>query len=72
MKALLEAYMGYYEDEWNYGHHEYSTDSQKDMEKWCREKILNATPLERLGIYLEWNGILGYTNTIYSISQGEL
>lgn len=64
--------MGYYEDDWTYEHGEYSTNPKKDLMNWCQEKIQKDTIEERLNVFLEWNGIIGYTGMIYSISQGEL
>lgn len=65
---LIEAYKGYYEDEleqvvpW--------TDAA--VNSWVIDKIRSHTPKERLEVYLEWNGILGYSSRIWEITQGEL
>jgi hypothetical protein len=34
--------------------------------------ILDASPKERLSVYLRWNGIFGYTETIFAIATGEI
>lgn len=66
---LIEAYKGYYEDEWRPTQ---DPQNQEDYDTWVRARIATDTPKERLGVYLEWNGIFGYTNRIWKISQGEL
>jgi hypothetical protein len=38
----------------------------------CNVLALGATDKARLETYLEWNGILGYSDTIWAISQGEV
>jgi hypothetical protein len=40
--------------------------------EWALEKIRKDTPKQRLDTYLQWNGILGWTNRIWELSQGEL
>lgn len=35
-------------------------------------RIINDSPGQRLAVYLEWHGIIGYTETIYSIAIGRL
>lgn len=65
---LIEAYKGYYEDEWALL---ISQEESFVLER-IRETILHDTPKKRLEVYLEWNGILGYTNRIYELATGEL
>lgn len=74
---LIEAYKGYYEKEsilpWTNAEAGYVLmGPDAAIDKWVREKIESDSPKERLAIYLEWNGILGYTNRIWELSQGEL
>lgn len=71
---LIEAYKGYYEDEWMYEFGEYETEGTESpaYTKWSKEKILNHSPKERLEIYCEWNGILGYHSRLFEIATGEL
>lgn len=64
---LIEAYKGYYEDEVLGG-----TEPNEAYEEWANLKILSHTPQERLAIYCEWNGILGYDRTLYDIATGKL
>lgn len=65
-RSLIEAYEGYYEDEM-------ARDLTSPMEEpehvreWVLTRIYNHNPRERLAIYLEWNGILGWTNQIIHI-----
>lgn len=60
---LIEAYKGVHEDE--------LMGSVVDTET-AIEMIKSDSPKKRLEIYLQWNGILGYTNRIWEISQGEI
>lgn len=63
---LIEAYMGYYENEWH-------ADTPEDVRReGVIKTIIDSTPKQRLEVYLEWNGILGYTNRIYELATGEL
>ena len=73
---LREAYFGTYEDlfedDWNrklpdVG--ELSLDDYINMR--VGERVREHTAKERLDVYLTWNGILGWTHRIWSISQGE-
>lgn len=78
---LIEAYKGYYEQEidQDFPYHlaprsrleggQYSEQFQKE---WAIKKIRSHSPKERLEVYLEWNGILGYTSRIYELATGEL
>lgn len=65
---LIEAYKGYYEDEIRQS----SYPTLGDYLQAIATKIQQHSPKERLEIYLEWNGILGYTSRIWEITQGEL
>lgn len=58
---LIEAYKGIFEDRM-----EYPDDNAVHMH------ILNSTPLERLEVYCEWNGIIGYASSLYDIATGKL
>lgn len=76
--GLLEAYLGYNEDEWEREYEGFKTHAADNemvpYKEWSykrAEKVIRAhTPKQRLAIYLEWNGILGYTETIWDISSG--
>lgn len=68
---LIEAYKGYYEDEWMYEQGEYQVDPTIPDE-WVIEKIMCHTPKQRLEVYLEWNGLIGYYSRIYELATGEL
>ncbi len=73
---LLEAYRGVYEE-----------DFERDWENKLPDvgtlsldgyvtmriafRITEHTAKERLDVYLQWNGIIGYTGRIWEISQGE-
>lgn len=76
---LVEAYVGYHEDEWLEELHDEvagANVSDKEWETWSRnratQEILDHTPQRRLEIYLEWNGILGYSGRIYELATGLL
>lgn len=75
---LIEAYSGIYEDEMTEDmmeEFEGRTPSAQEAEEWTRSdairRIINHTPKERLERYLEWNGIIGYSNRVYDISIGK-
>jgi len=61
---LIEAYKGYYENNFEHG-----IGGVPDL-TWVREKIANDLPKEHLRVYLEWNGILGWTEQIYNVANG--
>ena len=61
---LIKAYEGYYDDSLK---KELEYEGYKDVE----EMIRAHSPKKRLEVYLEWNGILGWTGRIWDISQGE-
>lgn len=74
---LLKAYVGYHEDEWTKDLHEAVGGVNVDDEavkSWMETKaiqtIINHTPKQRLEIYLEWNGIIGYSSRIYEVAIG--
>lgn len=84
MNALIEAYKGYYEDELRALHAEIfaAEEVTQDFDQWAEREvlfgspngpcsILGDTPKERLEIYLQWQGIIGFTETIWAIAQGE-
>lgn len=37
----------------------------------CKAMINEATRRERLEVYLEWNGIIGYTQAIFEIATSD-
>lgn len=80
---LVEAYKGKYEDDWYIKslYEEFVKKEGQDgqlavidyeswLGDWIRNKIEKDDPKTRLSIYLEWNGILGWTNRIWEITQG--
>jgi hypothetical protein len=80
MQSLIEAYKGYYDGEMEAleAYEAYLTTCEGEAESydgwfatWIADKIASDGPKDRLAIYLEWHGILGYTETIWAISQGE-
>lgn len=81
--SLREAFFGWHEAELRQAHeaafHGIYADFPSDhatFEEFVYNEvatlIICATPEERLRVYLEWNGILGFTQTIYSIAIGRL
>lgn len=76
---LIEAYVGYHEDEWmeelrsEIGDKPITDDEVKLwMKNKATQKILNHTPKRRLEVYLEWNGIIGYVGRIFELATGRL
>ena len=73
---LIEAYKGFYEDELNiFGAakaKETGLSAETHIDLKVQLMIKSHTPKERLDTYLQWNGILGWTNRIWELSQGEL
>ena len=83
---LIEAYKGYYEDdrEATSAYIEYVKDATNKnfmaevkslnewLTEWVQQKILTDQPAERLERYCEWNGILGYSTTLFDIATGKL
>ena len=72
---LYEAYEGIFEDE-------LKSDFLKQLDredaltqpafytKWIGEKHDGHTARQRLEVYLHWNGIFGFTGSIYEIATG--
>lgn len=56
---LIEAYLGYYEDE---------IANVTDKTEWAQRKILADSPKQRLETYCTWNGIIGYAGRMYEIA----
>jgi len=82
--GLLEAYKGYFEDDWeikdDYQRYvarerEKGESTVKAFDSWleeeCERLIREHSPAVRLEIYCEWNGILGYHRTLFAIANGE-
>lgn len=83
--SLREAFIGMRAEDWQedmereladlMSHTESPAKKAKLVEAWRRnraiEEIVAATPLERLEVYLEWNGILGYSEMIYYVATVE-
>jgi hypothetical protein len=75
--ALVEAYKGYYEgerivqqDDGSFKDRRDFTD--KEWEIWIKWRIVSDLPKTRLTLYLNWNGILGYEDSIFDIATGKL
>lgn len=66
---LIEAYRGRYEDA--HKPQEAGRFVGEPTTEEAIQMIRKDTPKERLATYLQWNGIIGYTNRIWEISQGE-
>lgn len=84
MPQLLDAYLGLFAsgymiqyNEWVQARHDiYDHVALDSFEVWVaprlRERIELDDPKIRLHNYLRWNGINGYTSTLYAIATGEL
>lgn len=86
--GLVEAYKNYYEVELQQEYERVSDEKADDLtiseqelqnldfdrfvERRVREIICEHTPKQRLEVYLEWNGILGYTESIFAFARGEI
>lgn len=79
--GLVEAFRGVNEDDWKRYHSAVRTQRDRDYEMtevglWVEEMTivyaLGAAPKVKLETYLQWNGILGYTETIWEIAMGEV
>jgi hypothetical protein len=64
-KPLMDAYAGVYEDE-------LKPFNDRTRPAAIEALILADDAKKRLEVYLEWNGIIGYTNTIYMIATGAI
>lgn len=69
--GLMNAYKGKYEDEiiaeWNGA---LDDDGGRAFEHdWVIQKIGSHSNLERLEVYCEWNGIIGYASTLYHMAH---
>lgn len=74
--GLIEAYNGFYEDERvvqqdDGSFKEVASFTKEEWAVWIQWKIISDSPKARLERYLEWNGIQGYTNTIYDLAMGK-
>lgn len=69
---LIEAYKGFYEDELISKERIPTDQENAAFEVKMIERIRSNSPKERLDTYLQWNGIIGWTNRIWELSQGEL
>jgi len=79
---LVEAYKGVFEDDWQAkeAYKEYVKQAGglavPNFEYWLGDYVVGliqeSTPKRRLEVYLEWNGIIGYTGRIFEIATGEL
>lgn len=77
---LLQAYIGVLEDDRETRERYASHEEQRKavglrplpfsfwLGDYCKAKIMEATRLERLKVYLEWNGIIGFTPAIFAIA----
>ena len=81
--GLAEAYAGYYEDDMDViaEYEAWVQDQVRTvgepiavksyeswLEDWCYRECLGHTPLRRLEIYCEWNGLIGYAGTLYELA----
>lgn len=66
---LIEAYKGHHGDALTLY---YLKEDGKSLDDWVKDRIMADTPKQRLEVYLEWNGILGYSSRIYELATGEL
>lgn len=62
-KDLIEAYLGFYGDA-----DAISGMSDTQKHDWAIRMILDDSPKQRLRVYCEWNGIIGYDNRLYEIA----
>lgn len=67
MEDLIEAYKGYYEDNWDT-----KRTAGEPTRGWCIDKIKADTPRERLEVYCHWNGIIGFSSRLFEIATGEI
>lgn len=67
---LVEVYRGFYENEIALAYRGRGLiNNWKAFEMdWIERKIGSHSNEERLGVYLEWNGIIGYDSAIYDIA----
>lgn len=83
--GLLEAYIGTHEDDW--GHKEEYRNwvasegrngevAVEAYEGWLHTKMIERiraeSAEEHLRVYCEWNGILGYSRTLFDIATGKI
>lgn len=78
MSALIEAYLGVHEGDLRKAHaeaHKGAFDVQA-YDQWTRSRVIwqiahddNRTRLET---YLLWNGIIGFTSTIFAIATEDM
>lgn len=79
--GLLAAYEGVLEDEIAYGYKSYCSaeiaagaTTLQDVSQWGKDyatrAILADSPRKHLEVYLQWNGILGYSGTIWDLAHG--
>lgn len=75
---LVEAYKGYYEEEITLDRLEkLGADVSEEYKAWfetlwAEKKIVSHGPEQRLIIYCEWNGIIGYATRLFEIATGEI
>lgn len=65
---LVEAYLGVYEDEIS----DEVLENDQAKELWAKVLVLKHKPEGRLSTWLQWNGILGYNELIWSLATLEL
>lgn len=72
---LIEAYKGHYEGKLvglpDGSYKGTSQFSEQELIEWVQWQIIEHSAKERLEIYLEWEGIIGFTNGIYDIAMGK-
>lgn len=81
--SLTEAFAGYYEVENLAAYQEYVERESRNgqvavlsSDSWIashvERTIRSATPRKRMDVYLQWNGISGYTSMLWELSQGKI
>jgi hypothetical protein len=69
--GMIEAFKGYFEENWE-TRRDYEKSGELAFDGWydgyIQTLIALASNKERLRVYLEWNGILGYTESIFDIA----
>lgn len=61
---LVQAYEG------RFPHEDYPHMSEEEWKAEIGRMIIDHDAKQRLEVYLEWNGILGYSNRIFELATG--
>jgi len=77
---LVEAFLGVYEEDYRKEYDLYVEKHKGELalpsydywvEDLARNSIRKSTNEERLDVYCQWNGIIGFSNRLYKIATGE-